>query len=75
MRERRLGDLEQRLQLADADLAGVEAQDVEELQADGIAERLGDLSQTSGSLGRDLRKDKRLTTRLAGRALVLGRKF
>ena len=42
VRERRLADVEQRHQLADAHLAGVLPKDVDELQADRVAERLRD---------------------------------
>jgi hypothetical protein len=45
MAERRLGDVEERDELANAHLAGVLAQNIEELQPDWIAERLGDLGE------------------------------
>ena len=70
--ERGLRDVEQRNQLADADLAGVLAQDVDELQADRVAERLGDLGHPHRLLALDVRVDDRLAARLAGRALGLG---
>jgi hypothetical protein len=40
--DRRLGELEQRYELADTDLAGMLSEHVDELEADGVAERLGD---------------------------------
>ena len=42
VRDGGLGEVEQRDQLAHADLAGVLAQHVDELQPDRVAERLGD---------------------------------
>ena len=42
MGERGLGDVEQGHELAHASLSGVLAQDIDELQSNGIAERLGD---------------------------------
>ncbi len=71
VRERRLADVEQRLQLADADLAGVAAQHVDELHADRVRQRLGDLRQPHRALRGDVGKDDRLTARLAGRPLGL----
>ena len=59
-------------QLAHADLAGVLAQHVDELQADRVAERLRDLGHPHGLLALDVGIDDRLATRLAGRALLLG---
>ena len=59
-------------QLAHADLAGVLAQDVDELQPDRVAERLGDLGHALGLLALDVGVDDRLAARLAGGALGLG---
>ena len=51
----------------DADLAGVLAQDVDELQPDRVAERLGDLGHPDRVLALDVGIDDRLAARLAGR--------
>ena len=67
--------VEQRHQLADADLAGVLAQHVDELQADRVAERLGDLGHADRLLALDVGIDDRLAARLAGRALGLRRQL
>src|SRR4051794_7048040 len=72
VRERGLGDVEQRHELAHADLAGVLAQHVHELEADRVAERLGDLGDADRVLALDVRIDHRLATGLARRALGLG---
>jgi hypothetical protein len=72
VRERGLGDVEQGHELAHADLAGVPAQDVHDLQADGVAERLRDLRHAHGALAVDVGVDDRLAARLAGRPLGLG---
>ena len=61
----RLGDVEQRDELADADLARVLAQHVDELQPDRVAERLGDLGHALGLLALDVGVDDRLAARLA----------
>ena len=71
-REGGLGDVEQRHQLAHADLAGVLAQHVDELQADRVAERLGDLGHALGLVALDVGVDDGLAARLAGGALLLG---
>ena len=57
--------------LADADLAGVLAQHVDELEADGVAERLGDRGHPLGLGALDVGVDDRRAARLAGRALLL----
>ena len=75
VRERGLGDVEQRHQLAHADLARVLAQHVDELQADRVAERLGDLGHADRLLALDVGIDDRLAARLAVRALGLGREL
>ena len=75
MRQRGLGDVEQGHQLADADLAGVLAQHVDELESDRVAERLGDLGHADRLLALDVGVDDRLATRLAGRAFDLRRQF
>jgi hypothetical protein len=70
--ERRLGHLEEGDQLVDADLAGVLAQDVDELQADRVADRLGDLGHAQRLLALDVGIDDRLAARLGSvRALGL----
>ena len=71
MRDGRLGELEERNELADADLAGMLSQDVDELHADRISEGLGHRGHPLGLLALDVGIDDRLTARLAGRALVL----
>ena len=68
-------DVEERHELAHADLAGVLAQDVDELQADRIAERLGDVRQAKRLIALDVGVDDRLAARLAGGALPLRREF
>ena len=67
----RLGDLEERDELADADLPGVLSQDVDELEADRVAERLGDRRHPLGLGALDVGVDDRLAARLARRALLL----
>ena len=64
-RERGLGDVEQRHQLAHADLAGVLAQHVDELEPDRVAERLGDLGHPDRVVALDVGVDDRLAARLA----------
>ena len=75
MGQRGLGDVEERDELADADLAGVAAKDVDELQADRVAERLSDLGEAHRLLALDIRIHDRLAARLAGRALGLRGEF
>src|SRR5947209_5341169 len=75
VRERGLGDVEQRHELADADLPGVLAQDVDQLQADRVAERFRHRGDPGRALALDVRVDDRLATWLAGRALVLRREL
>ena len=58
VRERGLGDVEQRDELAHADLAGVLAQHVDELEPDRVAERLGDVGHPRRP-GRARRRDRR----------------
>src|ERR1039458_3001459 len=70
--ERGLGDVEQRHELAHADLAGVLAQHVHQLQPDRVTESLGDLSHPQRTLARHIRVDDGLATALAGRSLLLG---
>ena len=72
MRDGRLADVKQRSQLADADLAGVLSEHVDELEPDRVAERLGDRRHTLGLVSLDIGVDDRLAARLAGRALLLG---
>ena len=70
-RERGLRDVEQRHELADADLAGVLAQHVDELQPDRVAERLGDGGHAHRLVALDVGIDDGLAARLARRALRL----
>ena len=50
VRERRLGDIEERLQVADAQLSRLPAEHIDDLYADGIGERLADCAQRVTSL-------------------------
>ena len=70
-----LGDVEERHELAHADLAGVLAQHVDELQADGVAQRLGDRRHALGLVALDVGVDDGLAARLARGALLLGRQL
>ena len=63
--------VEQRHELAHADLARVLAQHVYQLQADRIAERLGDLGHARRLGALDVGVHDRLAASLAGRALLL----
>lgn len=72
MGERGLGDVEQRHQLADADLPGVLAQHVDELQPDRIAECLRDLRHAQRLIALDVWVDDGLAAGPAGGALLLG---
>ena len=71
----RLREVEQRDQLADADLAGVLAQDVDELQADGSPSALATSAIRGRVLALDVGVDDRLAAGLAGGALLLGGKL
>ena len=73
--ERGLGDVEQRHQLADADLAGVLAQHVHELQADRVAEGLGDLGHPQRVIALHVGVDDGLAAALTGGSLLLGRQL
>ena len=75
VRQGGLADGEQRDQLAHADLAGVLAQDVDELQPDGVAERLGDVGHALSLLALDVGVDDGFAAGLAGGALLLGREL
>ena len=71
--ERGLRYLEQRHELADADLAGVLSQYVHELQPDRIAESLRDLGQTQRLLTLNVGVDDGLAApRPAGSLLLRG---
>ena len=59
-------------ELADADLPGVLAQHVDELQADRVAEGLGDLGHAQRLLALYVGVDDGLAAALTGRALLLG---
>jgi hypothetical protein len=50
----------------------VSAQHVDELQADRVAEGLGDVGHAGGVLALDVGMDDRLAARPPGRALLLG---
>ena len=71
VRDRRLGEVEERDELADADLAGVLAQHVDELHPDRVAERLGDGGEALGLLALDVGVDDGLAAGLARGALLL----
>ena len=58
-------------ELADADLAGVLAQDVDELQAHRVAHRLGDFGHPQRSCGVDVGIDDGFATWLSGGSLLL----
>ncbi len=69
--ERGLRDVEQRHQLADADLSGVLAQHVHELQADRVTECLCDLGHAQRVVALHVGVDHGLATALPGRSLLL----
>ena len=75
MGERRLSDVEQRHELADAHLARVSAKHVDELQADRVAERLADLGHAQRLFALHVGVDDRLAAAFAGGALLLRRKL
>jgi hypothetical protein len=68
----RLGQVEEGDELAHADLAGVLSQDVDELEPDRVAERLGDAGHPLRLAPLDARVDHGLAARLARGALLLG---
>ena len=70
-----LGEVEQRDELADAHLAGVLAQNVDQLDADGSRERLGDLCHPDRFIALDIGVHDRFAAGLAGGALDLGGQF
>ena len=72
VREGGLGDVEQRHEFADADLAGVLSEHVDELQADRVAERFGHGGHAHGVLAFDVGVDDGFAAGLAGGALGLG---
>jgi len=67
----RLGEVEERHQLADAHLPGMLAEHVDELQADRVAQCLGDRGHPLGLVALNVRVDDRLAARVTGRALGL----
>ena len=71
VRQGRLRDLEQRHELTHAHLPRVLSQHVDDLQADRIAERLGDLGHTGRMRAFNVRVDDRLAAPLARRPLLL----
>ena len=73
--DRGLGEVEERHQLADAHLAGVLSQHVDQLHPHRIAERLGHLGHALGVLALDVGIDDWLTTGLAVGALGLRSKL
>ena len=72
VRDGRLAHVEERDELADADLARVLSQHVDQLQADRVAEGLGDRRHPLGLHPLDVGVHDRLTTGFTGRALVFG---
>src|SRR3954447_4595467 len=72
MGDGRLGEIEERDELADADLTCMPSQDVDELHANRVAQRLGDGGGPLRLLAGDLRVHHRLATGLAGGPLLLG---
>jgi arsenate reductase len=72
VRDGGLGEVEEGNELADADLARVLAQDVDELHADRITQRLGDVRHPLRVLARDVGVDDGLAAGLADGALLLG---
>ena len=66
-----LADVEQRRQLAHANLAGVLAQHVDQLQADRVAQGLGHAGHPLGLDPVGVGVDDGLAAGLAGRALLL----
>ena len=71
----RLGEVEERNELAHADLAGVRSQDVDQLHAHGVAECLGHGGQPLGVGALDLRVHNRLAAGRAVGALPLRRQL
>jgi hypothetical protein len=71
VRHGRLGEVEEGDQLADADLPGVLAEHVHELQANRVGEGLRDRGHSLGLVALDVRVDDRLAAALALRALLL----
>ena len=67
-----LREVEEGDQLAHADLPGVLAQHVHELEADRVAERLGHVRHPLGLAPLDVGVDDGLAARLASRALLFG---
>jgi glycerol uptake facilitator-like aquaporin len=70
--ERGLGDVEQRHKLTDTDLPGVLAQHVHELQADRVAEGLGDFGHADCLLALHVGVGDGFAAALTGRSLLLG---
>ena len=68
-------EIEERHELADANLACVLSQHVDELQPDRVAERLGDRRHSIGVLALHIRIDDGFATALSWRALLLRRKL
>jgi hypothetical protein len=69
--DRRLGEVEEGHELADADLASVLPEDVDELNPDRVSERLGDRSHPLRLRALDVRIDNGFATRLARRSFLL----
>jgi len=72
VRERGLRDVEQRHELAHADLPGVLTQDIDELQADRIAEGLRHLGHADRLLALHVRVDDGSQQRSPAGRFVLG---
>ncbi len=73
--ERRLRDVEQWHELADANLSGVLAQHVNELQADRVAEGFCHLGHPYRVIAIDVGIDNGLTAALTSRSLLLRNKL
>jgi hypothetical protein len=73
--ERRLGDVEERHELTHADLPGVPAEHVDELEADRIAQRLGDLGHSDRLISLHVGIDHRLTAGFPSLAFGLRTEF
>ena len=71
VRDGRLGEVEQWDELADADLAGVLAEHVDELQPDRVTQRLGDRGHPLRLVALDVGVDDGLAAALPGGALLL----
>ena len=71
----RLGEIEQRHELAYADLASMLAQDVNQLYADGVSECFGDLGDAARLVALDVGVNQGLAAALTGWPLDLRGQF